>query len=130
MLVLAPTLTVPVPLMLPETKMIFLSSPLTASVRSERLETVTVVPPAPPVVLSEPGISGFGVTGSWGRNHNSPSVGGSIADLTLVVRAGTLEDLPIHIDGGSGRGGNKAHQRGDDGGEEELHVGLCFSEAV
>jgi hypothetical protein len=28
----------------------------------------------------------------------------------------------------SGRGGNKAHQRGDSGGEEELHGCLCFSE--
>jgi hypothetical protein len=57
MLVLAPTLTVPVPLMLPETMMIFLASPLTASVSAERSETLMVVPPAPPVVLSEPRIS-------------------------------------------------------------------------
>jgi hypothetical protein len=53
-LVLAPTFTEPVPVMLPETKTIFLASPLTAAVRAARLETVVVVPPAPPVVLSEP----------------------------------------------------------------------------
>lgn len=56
-LVFAPTLMEPVPLILPETKTIFLASPLTAAVRSERLETVVVVPPAPPVVLQELDIS-------------------------------------------------------------------------
>jgi hypothetical protein len=67
MLVLAPTLTEPVPLMLPETIIIFLASPLTASVSAERLETVVVVPPAPPVVLSGPGISDLASRDGGGR---------------------------------------------------------------
>lgn len=51
-LVLAPILTEPVPLMLPLTMITFLASPLAAEVKAAKLETVVVVPPAPPVVLS------------------------------------------------------------------------------
>lgn len=51
-LVLAPILIEPVPLMLPDTMMIFLASPLAAELKAAKLETVVVVPPAPPVVLS------------------------------------------------------------------------------
>jgi hypothetical protein len=127
MLVLAPTLTEPVPLMLPETIIIFLASPLTASVSAERLETVVVVPPAPPVVLSGPRISDSASRDGGGRrgrgDHDSPSVGGSIANVARVIRAGTLDEV-------SGCRGNKAHQRGNGGGEEELHNGvLSFSRA-
>lgn len=50
-LVLAPILIEPVPLRLPSTIMIFLASPLAAELKAAKLETVVVVPPAPPVVL-------------------------------------------------------------------------------
>jgi hypothetical protein len=49
--VLAPGRMTTAPVIVPETTTIFLASPSTALVRAARVETVTVVPPEPPVVL-------------------------------------------------------------------------------